>query len=245
VEVPLPAEIEAPRVGHDLRHSTLLDEDTMDVTALYRERFERTGLERRQRVWKTLCESFFNRRIPATATVLELACGYGEFINNIHADHKMAVDQNPDSAGHLASDVIFHNISANALASLGADVADVVFASNFLEHLHDKQECDAVLAAVHHVLRPGGQFIVMGPNIRYAYQEYWNFYDHHLPLSDLSLGEGLRLAGFRIAESIPRFLPFTMDNRRPTNDFLIKAYLAMPMAWKVLGKQFLVTAVKS
>lgn len=35
-----------------------------------------------------------------------------------------------------------------------------------------------------------------------------------------------------------------MNNRAPTNDFLVRAYLAFPFAWKVLGKQFLVTAVK-
>ena len=32
----------------------------------------------------------------------------------------------------------------------------------------------------------------MGPNIRYLAAEYWDFYDHYLPLSHLSLEEGLR-----------------------------------------------------
>jgi len=215
-----------------------------NISRIYRHRFEQTGLDRRDRVWKVLCKSYFDRRIPKQASVLELACGYGEFINNIRADRKFAVDLNPDAAGHLAPEVAFFNISATNLAVVGENVADVVFTSNFLEHLRDKNECDAVLAAVFNVLRPGGSFIVMGPNIRYAYRQYWDFYDHVLPFSDLSLAEGLRAAGFRIAENIPRFLPFSMNNNAPTHDLLIRTYLALPIFWKLLGKQFLVTAIK-
>jgi SAM-dependent methyltransferase len=228
--------VHGPTPGSDIGMS--------NISRIYKDRFEQTGLQRRDRVWKVLCKSFFDRRIPKQASVLELACGYGEFINNISADRKFAVDINPDAAGHLERDVVFFNVPATDLSVVGRDVADVVFTSNFLEHLHDKSECDAVLAAVLDVLRPGGTFIVMGPNIRYAYRQYWDFYDHLLPLSDLSLAEGLRAAGFRIAENIPRFLPFSMNNNAPTHDLLVRAYLALPIAWKVLGKQFLVTAVK-
>lgn len=215
-----------------------------DVAALYKTRFEQTGLDRRDRVWKVLCKHFFDQRIPADATVLDLACGYGEFINNITASRKFAVDLNPDSARHLAPGITFFNAPATDLSALGHGVADVVFTSNFLEHLHDKKECDTVLAAVRDVLKPGGKFIIMGPNIRYTYREYWDFYDHYIPLSDLSLGEGLGIAGFRIEESIARFMPYTMNNRTSTHDLLVRAYLALPLAWKVLGKQFLITAIK-
>ncbi|MEA2737020.1 MAG: hypothetical protein QOH05_327 [Acetobacteraceae bacterium] len=215
-----------------------------DVAALYRTRFEQTGLDRRDRVWKVLCKHFFDQRIPPGATVLDLACGYGEFINNVTAGRKFAVDLNPDAAQHLASGITFFNAPATDLSIIGHEVADVVFTSNFLEHLRDKKECDTVLAAVRDVLKPGGKFIVMGPNIRFTYREYWDFYDHYLPLSDLSLGEGLGIAGFRIEESIARFMPYTMNNKTPTHDLLVRAYLALPLAWKVLGKQFLIVAVK-
>jgi len=30
----------------------------------------------------------------------------------------------------------------------------------------------------------------------------------------------------------------------PSSDFLVKAYLKMPFAWNIVGKQFLVTAEK-
>ncbi|HEY1944472.1 MAG TPA: methyltransferase domain-containing protein [Roseiarcus sp.] len=215
-----------------------------DVATIYRDRFENSGLERRDKVWKVLCRYFFQERIPENATVIDLACGYGEFINNILAGRKFAVDLNPDAARYLSPTVIHRQLRATELASLGSEFADVVFTSNFLEHLQSKQECDVVLAAVRKILRPGGKFIIMGPNIRYASREYWDFYDHYLPLSHLSLAEGLRLAGFRVTENIPRFMPYTMANGAPTHDFLVRAYLAIPLAWRFLGKQFLVTAVR-
>ena len=215
-----------------------------DISKIYQNRFEQSGLERRDRVWKVLCNHFLNEFIPQNAAVLDLACGYGEFINNVRAASKFAIDVNPDAEKHLARDISFRNIPATDLSVIGHEVLDVVFTSNFLEHLHDKTECDAVLSAVHDALRPGGKFIIMGPNIRYAYREYWDFYDHYLPLSHLSLAEGLRSKGFAIERNIPRFMPYTMSNSAPTHDFLVRAYLAIPAAWKIFGKQFLVIAVK-
>lgn len=211
---------------------------------IYQERFEAAGVEKRAQVWNVLCAEFFNHRIAPDATVVDLACGYGDFINNVQCGTKRAVDLNSDAKKHLNADVDFILSPATDLTALGNDTADVVFTSNFLEHLKDKTECDKVLKNIYNVLKPGGRFIVMGPNIRFAYREYWDFYDHYLPLSDHSVAEGLKLAGFEITENIPRFLPYTMQGRTPTWDFLIKLYLRMPLAWKILGKQFLVTAEK-
>jgi len=45
----------------------------------------------------------------------------------------------------MAPDVSFLNVTATDLSSVGREVADVVFTSNFLEHLRDKKECDKVL----------------------------------------------------------------------------------------------------
>lgn len=215
-----------------------------DVSKIYQERFGNTGLDRRDRVWKVLCSSFFNKRISPDETVLDLACGYGEFINNISAARKYGVDLNPDAPKHLNSDVTFTRSVATDLSFLPDESVDVVFTSNFLEHLRDKSECDQVFAAVRRILKSGGRFIVLGPNIHYAYREYWDYYDHYLPLSHLSLAEGLTISGFEIKEAIPRFLPYTMNNKTPTNDALIKIYLRLPIAWRFMGKQFLVTAIK-
>ena len=216
----------------------------VDLKRLYDMRFTQAGTAKRIAVWKVLCGSFFQKLIPRDATVLDLACGYGEFINNIQAGTKYAVDLNKDSPAHVNPDVNFVATSALDLSGLPQGAFDVVFTSNFLEHFHAKSDLDQLFQEVVKLLKPGGKFIIVGPNIKYCYKEYWDYYDHYLPLSHLSLVEGLELAGLRAERVVPRFLPYTMQGRTPTADFLIKAYLALPFAWRFMGKQFLVVARK-
>jgi SAM-dependent methyltransferase len=215
-----------------------------DLQRTYAARFATTGLDKRKRVWKVLCREIFDKLCSSTDTVVDLGCGYGEFINAISAGRKIALDLNPDSPRYLDPDVEFYPYPALELGRIGTNVADVLFTSNFLEHLRDKSECDALFAQVLQVLKPAGRLIVLGPNIRYAYREYWDYYDHYTPLSDRSLAEGLTQAGFELERVIPRFLPFTMNSKMPTADVLVWAYLKMPLAWRLLGKQFLVVARK-
>ena len=167
----------------------------MQLSAIYERRFvESTGLSKRNQVWRTLCSSFFDALIGPNKDVLDLACGYGEFINNISAKTKTAIDLNPDAERHLASGMRFVRCSALE-PTIGDATQDVVFASNFLEHLRDKDELVLLLAQARRLLRNNGRFIVMGPNIKYAYKEYWDFFDHHLPLSHLSLAEAMEASG--------------------------------------------------
>ena len=215
-----------------------------DLSRIYESRFSNTGLEKRDRVWKILCKEFFQSHVPPNSAVLDLACGYGEFVNNIVAARKYGVDLNPDAPAHLSTDVNFRLAAAHDLSHIGDNTLDRVFTSNFLEHLPDKAACDTVLKEVRRVLKPGGKFMVMGPNIRYAYKEYWDYYDHYLPLSHLSLVEGLLLAGYKPEIVVDRFLPYTMNNATPTADWMIRLYLRLPAAWKILGKQFFIVAAK-
>ncbi|GAA3843466.1 class I SAM-dependent methyltransferase [[Pseudomonas] carboxydohydrogena] len=215
-----------------------------DLASIYKARFANTGLEKRTRVWNVLCSQFFQSYVPRSSSILDLACGYGEFINNIEASKKYAVDLNPDAPKFLGPDIGFRLTPAHDLSHFADDSLDRVFTSNFLEHLPDKAACDAVLREVRRVLKPGGQFMILGPNIRYAYREYWDYYDHYLPLSHLSLAEGLMLAGYRPKTVLDRFLPYTMNNAAPTADWIIHLYLRLPFAWKIFGKQFFVVAEK-
>src|SRR5258706_16479280 len=88
------------------------------------------------------------------------------------------------------------------------EALDVVFTSNFLEHLPHKDAIRRTLLEVYRCLKPGGRFIAMGPNIKYVPGEYWDFFDHYVPLTELSLAEGLSNCGFGIERKVGRFLPY-------------------------------------
>ncbi len=214
------------------------------LSELYKIRFPAHQLRRKSAIWQVICQGFLQRFVKPGDTVVDVACGYGEFLKHIVARQKIAVDLNPEAARFLGPEVQFHMRPATELASAITGAADVVFTSNFLEHLPDKRALDAFLRQVWLALRPGGSYLVLGPNLRYLPGHYWDFYDHHLGLTHLSLGEALRLQGFEVALCIDRFLPFTTQGALPTHPRLVWLYLKAPWVWRWLGKQFFVVARK-
>ena len=81
------------------------------------------------------------------------------------------------------------------------------------------------------------------PNIRYLGGRYWDYLDRYLPLTHVSLVEGLELAGFSTERVIPRFLPYTVrDSKLPVTAGLVRLYLWLRPIWPVLGRQMLVVA---
>jgi SAM-dependent methyltransferase len=216
-----------------------------DLAALYRHRFEEASLERKRDIWRVLCARFFQRYVAADGVVLDLASGYGEFINNIVAKEKVAVDINPDAPRFLDPGIRFHALPATDLGAIEPASIDTVFTSNFFEHLPDKGALRQVFAEVHRILRPAGRFLAMGPNIRYVGGAYWDFFDHHLPLTHESVAEGLAISGFEVERVIDRFLPYTTRSRLPQHPALVALYLKVPLAWRILGSQFFVVARKA
>ncbi len=211
--------------------------------AVYKRRF--TGIERRRaQVWQTLARYYFHRWVRPTDTVLDVGAGYCEFVNSIVAARKNALDSNPASTAKAAPDVRVLSQEATEPWSLPAESTDVVFSSNFFEYLLTKRDFAHCPAEAYRVLRPQGLLIALGPNIRYCFDVYWDFVDHHLPLSDRSMMEALEVAGFQEELVIPRFLPFTMSDRVPYRPFLVRLYLKVPLAQRLWGKQFLVIARK-
>jgi len=119
-----------------------------------------------------------------------------------------------------------------------------VFTSNFFEHLPSKMALERTLEEAYRALKPGGRLIAMGPNIKVVGGGYWDFFDHYLPLTELSLAEVAKKRGFAIVGSWPRFLPYTMSAGREHPIVAVRAYLFMPFAWRFFGKQFLVVVEK-
>jgi SAM-dependent methyltransferase len=201
--------------------------------------------DRRQQVWTILSEYYFQKWVHPEDTVLDLGSGYCEFINSIQAKCKIALDLNPDmrKRANPGIEVLTQDVSQSwpvADASV-----DVVFTSNFLEHLPTKDMLSSCIRETHRILRPGGRFILLGPNIRFAYDVYWDFFDHYLALSDRSLVEVLELNGFTSEIVVPRFLPFTMAGRTVPHSLLIRLYLASPVLWRFFGKQFFIVASRN
>ena len=119
---------------------------------------------------------------------------------------------------------------------------DCVFTSNFFEHLRTKDDLRRTMMEIRRCLRPGGQLICMGPNVKFLAGEYWDFWDHYLPLTELSLKELLELLDFRVERCVPRFLPYVMVRRSPVPLILVRLFLRLPWLWWTMGKQFLVVA---
>ena len=79
-----------------------------ELEQIYRTRFA-ANQDYRRRVWQVLTRHFFGRWLRPTDTVLDLGCGYGEFINQIQCAKKFGMDLNPESPKHLAPGVEFLN----------------------------------------------------------------------------------------------------------------------------------------
>jgi SAM-dependent methyltransferase len=211
-----------------------------EVEAIYKRRFG-PDLVYRKRMWQVLCRSFFQRYVPKTSTLMEVGAGYCEFVNAIQAQHKIAVDLNPDTHLYASSDVRVIETRSTDLSAVPSASVDVAFASNFFEHLTRSDVLDT-MREVARTLRPNGRFLILQPNIRYCAKNFWMFFDHITPLDQYSLAEALEMSGFRITKAIVRFLPFTTKSELPKSLWLVRVYLRVPLMWRVLGQQTFMVA---
>ncbi len=203
---------------------------------IYRSRFDSATLAAKRELWRVLVEEFLQDYVPEDAVVADIGGGYCEFINAVRCREKYVVDLNPDVERYADPGVQIIRSGASEI-DLPDGSLDVAFASNFFEHLHSKAELFEVLAELHRVLEEGGKLLVIQPNIKYAYREYWDFIDHHIALTENSLGEALTTTGFRIDRCIPRFLPFSVASSPSRSSRLLSLYLKAPPLWRVFGKQ--------
>jgi SAM-dependent methyltransferase len=207
--------------------------------AVYDRRFDDRERSHKEMVWAEIGRYLQRRFIPATSRVLDLACDLGYFIRNIRASERWASDLR-DTSASLPADVRFVQADGLLLAdAVPNEYFDVVFLSNYLEHLDAPESVIEQLRVVRRVLRPGGRVIVLQPNIKLVGHAYWDFIDHRVALTRDSLVEAATLARFETREVISRFLPYSVKERLPVTRSLVRAYLAFPPAWWLLGKQTL------
>lgn len=216
----------------------------MAVDTLYDNRFDQADRARRLRLWRVLCEDFFQRYVGSDDTVLDVGAGYCEFINHVRCRRKLAVDLNEDTVRHAGHGVEVLQARASDMRGVADESVDVAFASNFFEHLPTKDELVVTLIEIRRVLRRGGRLLILQPNIRFLPGAYWDFLDHHLPLSDRTLVEALRLVNLSPVEVRPRFLPYTTKSRLPQWPWLVRLYLRIRPAHRVFGRQAWIVAEK-
>jgi SAM-dependent methyltransferase len=214
------------------------------LTQIYEKRF--SGHENyRNRVWKVLITKFFSKWITSADHILDLGCGYGEFINHANCEVRHAMDLNPKTESLLDEDIIFHEQDCSTPWNIEPESLDLVFTSNFFEHLPNKDSLDRTMCEIKNALKPEGMLIAMGPNISVLKGKYWDFWDHHVALSDQSLCELLDIHDFTIEKSYSKFLPYNMVRVKERPLFLLSLYLKLPLVWVFLGKQFLIVARKN
>lgn len=182
---------------------------------------------------------YLQRFIDANSRVLEIACDQGAFIRQIKARDRWASDLR-DMRAWLPETVNFVQSSGLSLDQhLDTDPFDAIFMSNYLEHLLSSADVVQQFRVAHRLLRPGGRVIVLQPNVRLVGGAYWDFIDHHVPLTEQSLCEAASLAGFTTDRLVTRFLPYSTLGRIPKHPVLVRLYLRIPPAWWLLGKQSL------
>ena len=205
---------------------------------VYEHRFNEADQASKEAIWQELCR-YLQRYVPANARVVDIACDLGYFIRNIHAADRWATDIR-DVAATLPPEVHFVRASGLELTEvLPLESFDLAFFSNYLEHLASTEAVLQQLRVTHALLKPGGRVLILQPNIRLIGGSYWDFIDHQTALTDKSLAEAAVMAGFTTKQVIARFLPYTTKSRIPQHPMLVRAYLAFPPAWLLLGKQTL------
>lgn len=217
----------------------------LNTKDFYLKRFSRDENVVRGRVWKILVKNFFQKFVNKKDFVVDLGAGYCEFINNINCSRKVAIDINPDTKKLAGKDVKVILSKASKRQSKIEGKADILFISNFLEHLETKDEVILVLKNANRLLRKGGKLIVLQPNIDLVKEKYWDFIDHKVALNGKSVEEALQICEFELSEEIIRFLPYTSKNKfsifAPS---LLGIYLSLPTFLRFFAGQSLFIAVK-
>ncbi len=213
----------------------------LDLDRIYDHRFGDASVATKDTIWREVA-GYIQRWVPLDGRVLDVACDLGYFIRHIRAGERWATDIR-DVGAKLGPEIRFVQVDGLALSgSVPRDHFDVVFVSNYLEHLANPDAVIAQLREIRSVLRTGGRLIVLQPNIRFVGAAYWDFIDHRVALTERSLVEAANAAGFEVETLIPRFLPYTTKSRLPRSGWLVRTYLRLPFAWRLMGKQTLLVA---
>ncbi len=198
-------------------------------------------LGERAHVWQEIVR-YVRRDVPAADVVVEVGAGYCDFINAFPARRKIAFDLNPEMADYADDDVELRIQDANRLSELEAGSVDLVFASNFLEHLAEL-DASELLANARRLLSPRGRLILLQPNYRRCAKHYFDDPTHKTIFDDLNIHDWLRTHDLRAVRVVKGLLPFSMKSRLPKWPLLVRLYLNSPV--RPLAAQMYVVAERA
>lgn len=128
---------------------------------------------------------------------------------------------------------------------------DLIFSSNTLEHI-DLNSVNLVLEQCAKILKKGGKLVLVGPNFKYSYKNYYDDPTHLTPLSHTTLILICEKFGLKPFTIYPKFLPYTMQSSMGGPQFLervpklakllLRFYIMMPI--KPFAGQFLLVFEK-
>jgi hypothetical protein len=143
---------------------------TADLSAEYRLRFG-PAAEYRRKVWRTLIDEYFARFVKPTDAVLDLGSGWGEFIDQVAARERIAIDMNPDAHTHLAPGV---KLPTDAAAPWPLADAHSTASSPAIPRAPARQQPPRALKEAHRCPKPGGRMICP-VRTSALHGRYWDF----------------------------------------------------------------------
>ncbi|MEY2486946.1 MAG: hypothetical protein QOH39_2594 [Verrucomicrobiota bacterium] len=193
----------------------------------------------RETVWREIVR-FLKVYIPEDGVVLEVGAAYCHFINHVICRERHALDISSIVKGYAAKGVVAHTGSVTRMKQFDDNSLDIVFASNVFEHLDDR-EFEESTKEIRRVLKPSGRLILLQPNFRYAYRDYFDDYTHKKIFNDVGMSGHLEHLGFAVERILSRFCPFSLSKKPfKVPGILLRIYLNSPI--RPFAKQMLVIA---
>ncbi len=192
----------------------------------------------RRATWRHLAK-YLHKWIDDRLPVVDLGAGRSDFLKEISAPQKVAIDVEDAAFGEQFDGIDQVVADATNLEMFPDGSVGTVLASNFLEHL-DRDEVSNCLRECRRVLVSGGHIIVIQPNFRIRPQHYFDDYTHRTILTHHSLRDWMESLGLEVVRVEPRFLPLTLKSRLRHGHRLMPLYLALP--YRPFASQMLVVA---
>lgn len=160
--------------------------------------------------------NYLQKYIWYNKSILELACWYWDFINNISAKEKTAVDIYDWIKEYLKPDIQFKSFDLSKpewYQNYKGKTFDVVFMSNFLEHLDDDW-LNSVMMGINNIIKDDWLIVLIQPNFHYMYKEYFDDYTHKKIFTHVSIKDFVESYWFECIHCEKKFLPWSFKKNK-------------------------------